>query len=305
MTTDKGPGSSRLPAPQPRALIVTVYGLYARETAGWLAVSTLIRLMDGAGVDEPAVRSAISRLKRRGVLVARARRGVAGYQLSEQGRRILAEGDQRIFRRTRAGRDDGWVLAVFSVPESERRRRHQLRSRLSWLGYGTVSAGVWVAPAHLADETAQVLERHDLTAYVDLFRAQHLGFGDVRAEVGAWWDLDELARLYAEFVAVHAPVLRRWQRRRGTDDAVAFADYVTALTAWRRLPFLDPGLPLELLPGRWPGVRAGELFDALQDRLAEPAHRHLAQVLANGSGQPVTGSPGPAARPARRRPRAG
>lgn len=281
VTTDTAAGSARLQALQPRALIVTVYGLYARETGGWLAVSTLIRLMDGVGVDEPAVRSAISRLKRRGVLKARSRRGVAGYELSRHGRSILDEGDQRIFRRSRAGLDDGWVLAVFSVPESERGRRHQLRSRLSWLGFGTVSAGVWVAPAHLADETAQVLQRHGLTDYVDLFTAQHVGFGDVAREVAGWWDLDGLGRLYADFVSAHGPVLRRWQRRRTTPDDEAFADYVTALTAWRRLPFLDPGLPLEVLPGRWPGVRAGAVFDALQDRLASAAHRHLAAVLAD------------------------
>lgn len=277
-------GTLRPQTLQPRALIVSVYGLYARQSAGWLAVQTLIRLMDGVGVDEPAVRSAISRLKRSGVLVARSRRGVAGYELSRQGRSILAEGDQRIFGRTRAEPDEGWVLVVFSVPEAERRQRHQLRSRLSWLGFGTVSAGVWVAPAHLADETAQMLQRHGLTGYVDLFAAQHVGPGDVRAEVAGWWDLDELARLYTEFVTAHTPVLRRWQRRRTTADDEAFADYLTALTAWRRLPFLDPGLPLEVLPARWPGLRAAALFDALQERLATPARRHLTDVLAGSGG---------------------
>ena len=53
-----------------RAVIVTIYGLYAREVGGWLSVSTLIRLMAELGADEPAVRSSISRLKRRGILEA-------------------------------------------------------------------------------------------------------------------------------------------------------------------------------------------------------------------------------------------
>jgi phenylacetic acid degradation operon negative regulatory protein len=276
-TDDRGAG--RPASLQPRALIVTVYGLYARRTSGWLAVSTLIRLLDDVGVEEPAVRSAISRLKRRGVLVARRREGIAGYELSAQGMQILAEGDERIFRRERAGLQDGWVLAVFSVPEAERRRRHQLRSRLSWLGFGTVSAGVWVAPAHLADQTRDVLRREGLTDYVDLFRAEHVGFGDVRAEVSRWWDLEDLALMYEDFAAVHAPVLRRWTRRSTVCDRAAFTDYVVALTAWRRLPYLDPGLPLEALPSRWPGVRAGAVFDALKERLAPAAERHLTQAV--------------------------
>ncbi|KQX66540.1 PaaX family transcriptional regulator C-terminal domain-containing protein [Angustibacter sp. Root456] len=283
MTIDDREASRPAP-PQPRALIVTVYGLYARRTSGWLAVSTLIRLMDDVGVEEPAVRSAISRLKRRGVLVARRRGGVAGYELSPAGQGILAEGDERIFRRTRAGLDDGWLLAVFSVPESERRRRHQLRSRLAWLGFGTVSAGVWVAPAHLEQQTSDVLEREALTAYVDLFRADHVGFTDVRQEVSRWWDLDDLARMYEEFASVHAPVLRRWTRRRTTDDRAAFVDYVTALTAWRRLPYLDPGLPLEVLPRHWPGLRAAAVFDDLRSRLAPQAERHIAQTVSETLG---------------------
>jgi len=263
---------------QPRALIVTIYGLYAREAGGWISVSSLIRLMSGLGVDEPAVRSSISRLKRRGLLHSRRQGGVAGYALSDRAREILDEGDRRIFERPRATSADGWVLAVFSVPEPERQKRHTLRAKLTWLGFGTVSAGVWVAPGHLEDETRDVLERNGLAQYVDLFHGDYLGFGSESAGVAKWWDLDGLERLYAEFVAAYSPVLAQWRRRRSEDDGRAFADYVDALTSWRRLPFLDPGLPPEMLPRRWSGVRAAEVFLGLRERLAAPAHRHAESV---------------------------
>lgn len=261
---------------QPRALIVTIYGLYARDVGGWLSVGALIRLMGGLGVEEPAVRSSISRLKRRGILEARRIEGVAGYALSEHAREILAEGDRRIFERPRADARDGWVMAVFSVPETERQKRHTLRSRLSWLGFGTVAAGVWIAPAHLEDETRDVLERYDLAPYVRLFRADFLGFGDVREQVRSWWDIEGLEKLYAEFVTAQSPVLARWRRRRVDDDEAAFADYVRTLTFWRRLPFLDPGLAPELLPRPWQGARAADTFFALQERLSDAARRHVA-----------------------------
>jgi len=262
---------------QPRALIVTVYGLYAREAGGWLSVAALIRLMAELGVDEAAVRSSISRLKQRGILEPRRRDGAAGYALSGLGRDILAEGDQRIFDRDRARPQDGWVLAVFSVPEAERRRRHALRSRLTWLGFGTVSAGVWIAPGHLAGETAGVLERAGLSGYVSLFRAEYVAFGDVREQVGQWWDTGRLEDLYQAFLDAAEPVLARWQAD-GAADGEAFADYVRAFTAWRRLPFLDPGLPAELLPDGWNGLRADETFAALRDRLAGPARAHVLAV---------------------------
>ena len=263
---------------QPRALIVTIYGLYAREVKGWLSVSSLITLMGELGVDEPAVRSSISRLKRRGILTAERLGGSAGYALSGGARSILDEGDRRIFERPRATTEDGWVLAVFSVPESERQKRHTLRSRLSWLGFGTVSAGVWIAPGHLTSETEDVLGRHDLTTYVNLFHADYLGFGDVSRCVATWWDLDGLQSLYDEFLSVHEPVLAGWKRQRGSRDGEAFADYVRTLTAWRRLPFLDPGLAPELLPRGWSGVAAADLFFQLRERLSDRAHAHVAAV---------------------------
>jgi phenylacetic acid degradation operon negative regulatory protein len=266
--------------PRPRALIVTIYGLYAREAGGWLSVGTLISLLAELGVDEPAVRSSISRLKRRDILLAQRRDGAAGYALSAQARRILDEGDRRIFEPPRAVDGEGWLLAVFSVPESQRQKRHTLRTRLSWLGYGTVSAGVWVAPGHLEPETRAVLDRHGLTGYVDLFRADYLGFADLAAEISTWWDLDRLQGLYAQFLTEQQPVLRRWRRRRLVDDAEAFADYVRVLTAWRHLPFLDPGLPPALLPRDWRGARAADLFLDVRRRLAGPAHRHVQQVVA-------------------------
>jgi len=265
---------------RPRALIVTVYGLYAREVGGWLSVSALIRLMAEVGVDEPAVRSSISRLKRRGILVAERVGGTAGYALSDDARTILDEGDRRIFERPRASRDDGWVLAVFSVPEAQRQKRHTLRSRLSWLGFGTVGAGVWIAPGHLEAETRDVLERHDLASYVDLFHAAYLGFGEVAEQVASWWDLAALQKLYTEFHDEFAPILAGWRRRRGTDDGAAFADYVRALTSWRRLPYLDPGLPAEVLPPDWMGAKSADLFFDLRARLADPAHRHVEAVVA-------------------------
>ncbi|GAA3793714.1 PaaX family transcriptional regulator C-terminal domain-containing protein [Amycolatopsis tucumanensis] len=267
-------------APKPRALIVTVYGLYAREAGGWMSVASLIQLLAQCGVDEPSVRSSIFRLKRRGLLTAAKVGGVAGYELSDTAREILDEGDRRIFERRRASADEGWLMVVFSVPESERDKRHQLRSRLSWLGFGTVSAGVWIAPAHLLDETRETLARQGLQGYVELFRADHAGFAATADRVRDWWDLDRLHELYDAFLAQHGPVLAGYRRRRRIDGARAFADYVSALTDWRRLPYLEPGLPLDVLPPDWIGIRAADTFFELRRRLAGPAHDYVESLRA-------------------------
>jgi len=55
---------------------------------------------------------------------------------------------------------------------------------------------------------------------------------------------------------------------------------VRVLTDWRRLPYLDPGLPAELLPSGWAGARAAEVFFTLQSRLADAAAAHAADARA-------------------------
>jgi len=270
-------GSGR--AAQPRQFIVTVYGLYSRNEGGWLSIASLIDLLAAVGVDEPAVRSSISRLKRRGILEASRRGGTAGYELSAVALEILREGDERIFRRERATLTDGWLLAVFSVPETERHKRHLLRTQLARMGFGTASSGVWVAPAHLHAATAEALTRLGLAEYADLFRADHLAFGDLAAKVRQWWDLDRLGELYTAFLDEHGPALRRWQRRKTVPLDEAFADYVQVLTAWRRMPYLDPGLPVELLPEGWSGVRAAEVFFGLRELLEGHARAYVARAI--------------------------
>lgn len=273
-------GIDEISAPiPPRRLIVTVYGLYARERGGWLSVASLVRLLADVGVNGQAVRSAVSRLKRRGLLEAERVDGAAGYRVSEPGLELLAEGDERIFGRRRAGPDEGWLLVAFSVPESARDQRHQMRSLLIRLGLGTVTPGLWVAPAHLETEVSRALERAGLRGYTDLFRSRHVAGRSLADAVTAWWDLDALRVQYEAFVERQRPVLRSWQ---GSDHspAQAFSDFVTLVTVWRRLPYLDPGLPLSALPAGWAGGQAEELFGELRARLAGPAREHVSRVLA-------------------------
>jgi phenylacetic acid degradation operon negative regulatory protein len=266
-------------AARPRELILTFYGLYREVIRGWISIAHLIRLMADVDVDAPAVRSAVSRLKRRGLIEARPVAGAAGYSLSLGGQQLLAEGDPRIFGRQPAKLGDGWVLAVFSVPEAERDKRHVLRSRLDQLGFGSAASGVWIAPQHLAGEARHRIGTLGLSGYVDLFEGARMPLPDLRATVGRWWDLAGLAEVYAGFCAAHEPVLRRWSRQRQPDDAAAFADYMRAVDSWRKIVYRDPRLPAELLPPDWIGNRAERIFFGLHAALREAAGKHVLSVL--------------------------
>jgi len=270
-------GSAVLPpdrAGSPGSLIVSFAGLYLRELGGWIAVADLIRCLGTAGVSESSVRQALVRLKSRDFLAAERRSGEAGYRLTDAGHHDLATGDRRIFRPATATAADGWVLAVFSVPETQRHLRHQLRTELSWLGFGTVSPGVWIAPRPLAEPTRALLTDAGLDGYVTWFAAQHL----TEVDVAAWWDLDSLRAQYATFLATYGLVTA--QSAHLPDDQ-AFAGYLRLIDDWRLFPRLDPGLPEQLLPADWPARSAWELFDRLRTQWSVRGLRYVRTVTSD------------------------
>jgi len=277
-------GTAPRQTPRHQQLIVTIYGLYGRANGGILPVSVLISMLDDLGVESSGVRSSVSRLKRRGVLESVKQGGVAAYRLAPRLEDVFQEGDRRIFSPRRATAADRWLLIAFSVPESQRHLRHQLRSMLTRMGFGSVTPGLWIAPGNTYEEIRQQLERAGLTEYVEFFAAEHLTGDQVRDKVSQWWDLPALEELYKDFVERFAPVLERWESptaaQPGPDaDRAAFVDYVQLLTQWRRLPYLDPGLPEEYLPAGWHGLTAERIFAELHRLLNGPARQHAERLL--------------------------
>jgi phenylacetic acid degradation operon negative regulatory protein len=265
--------TERLTAARPRSQILYIYGGFVRRLGGWLRVSSLLDLMADLGVEPPAVRAAVTRMKSSGLLASSRRGGVACYALTPRAWQILEEGDRRILTaRDPASLADGWVLLIFSVPESQRDRRHQLRSQLSWLGFGTIASGAWIAPRRLRPEVESALARAGLLDYTERFDVSYGGVEASRRLARKCWDLPGLGQMYSRFATRWEPVLQRWFNGGEEGSArAAFQNYVHLVAEWRRLPFLDPGLPTEVLPGDWDGEKAKWIYFALIGRIDELA----------------------------------
>lgn len=258
---------------RPRSQILYIYGGFVRRIGGWLRVATLLDLMADLGVEPQVVRAAAARMKTGGLLAPSRRGGVVGYALTPRAWQILEEGDRRILTaREPASLADGWVLVIFSVPESQRDKRHQLRSHLSWLGFGTIASGAWIAPRRLRPEIESALSRAGLLDYTERFDVSYGGVEASRLLARKCWDLPSLGKMYSRFAARWEPVLERWfNTREDTPELAAFRDYISLVADWRRLPFLDPGLPPEILPEDWDGEKAKWIYFSLIGRVDELA----------------------------------
>lgn len=264
-----------------RTLLVTLLGAFARRTNDWLPISGIVNLLDALEVEESSVRTGVSRLKKRQWLTPDKRDGRNGYQLTDLAKKSLAAGDKFVWHaREPAALEDGWCIASFSVPETQRAQRHLLRSRLASLGFGNVGAGVWIAPARMLDDASHVIESLGLAEFTNLFVGDHSGGQDLHEMVRSSWDLDDIDARYRTFVAAHADDVAKVERAGGDgiSQREAFQSYMRALDSWRMLPMRDPGLPRELLPKDWAGDSAIQVLESIVGELDEPA---LAFVRSN------------------------
>jgi phenylacetic acid degradation operon negative regulatory protein len=239
-----------------RALLMTVLGEYVLPRGEPVWTAALVRALGLLGVAEKSARQALSRSAAEGWLSPARHGRRVRWELSGPGRQLLTDGAQRIYSFGRADRDwDGrWLLVLVSVPDAKRELRHRLRTRLTWAGFGTLAAGVWVSP-----DLAREAEARDILAGLGLaggalsFLGGYGSVGSPAAVAGQAWDLDQVGGLYQAFIDGFAGL----DPRTGADQLVAQTRLVHA---WRRFPFLDPQLPAELLPAGWPGTAAAALF---------------------------------------------
>lgn len=260
-----------IPTPQIRQhqIIITLFGLYCRDTEHALPVSVLIAMMGDLGYDTPGVRSAVSRLKSKGVLTSSKDGAVAKYSLAGNLAEMFEEGDEQIFGPAVQELPDGWVLAIFSVPESMRNRRHQLRTVLAGFGFGYMTSGVWIAPASSLTRTKKRLHELELDQFVEFFQGSPVGEADLRGKVSQWWDLETLDQQFSEFLNLYGDSIPQWTQHLQVQGQVetplelrreAFAYYIPMLTMWRRFPYQAPNLPPEYLTEDWKGPEAREVF---------------------------------------------
>jgi phenylacetic acid degradation operon negative regulatory protein len=197
-------------------------------------------------------------------LLRRQREGRRLYfGLTERSEAVLRDGAQRIWQAGAVNRqwDGSWTLLGFSLPESWQRQRHDLRSRLTWSGFGPLFNGLWIAPGEV-DVSALVAEL-GLSAHVKVFRAHADTGTDIGRMIEETWELSDLAGRYAGFV-------RRWQAWEGdlpdADDALVLR--LRLQTEWLQIVRRDPRLPVGHLPDDWPAGQAEKTFRTVYERLS-------------------------------------
>jgi phenylacetic acid degradation operon negative regulatory protein len=252
------------------SLLLTILGEYVLPANRPVWTSSLVTVLAGLGVEEKASRQSLARTAAEGFIVAERTGRRVRWRLTEPGRRLLTDGAERIYSFAEPSpRWDGrWLLVSVAVPDGQRLVRHQLRTRMSWAGFGSPAPGLWVSPnAGREVEAKQTVTDLGLGEAALSFTGPFAGIGGQHNLVNQAWNLRELAQRYQAFLDEFAGT----RPAPGEPTLLAQARLVHE---WRRFPFVDPRLPTELLPRDWIGIRAGALFRRLHGAWHNEAQRH-------------------------------
>lgn len=271
-----------LGAASARSLLLTVLGEFVLPSDRPVWTSTLIGLLADLDVAEKAARQAIMRTADHGWIEPSRIGRETRWALTPAGTQLLREGTEKIYGFAAEDRpwDGRWLVVTVGVPENNRALRQRLRTQLGWAGLGALDAGTWVTPRVAREsEAARVLAELQLREGSWSFVASAGQIGDERTLARSAWDLDAIERGYENFLELVG-------RRRPRTDRQALVAQVRLVQEWRRFPLLDPGLPRELLPPRWSGNRAAEVFRERHAAWAPRAQAAWAEA-AGGRGTPA------------------
>jgi phenylacetic acid degradation operon negative regulatory protein len=253
--------------------MLSFLGIYVLGRGTAVYSGSVIDVFARAGISEEAVRSTLTRMVNRGFLTRHRDGRRVYFGLTTHATEVLQDGARRIWQTGAVNRDwDGnWTLVGFSLPDTRRSDRHDLRSQLIWAGFGLLQNGLWIAPG--IKDAAAVVDSLGLTGHVTVFTAQHAKPTESADLVHKAFDTPAIAARYHAF-------LTRWDTPRPLpavpDD---LARQLILHTDWLNLVRQDPHLPAEHLAPDWPAIRAEQLFRDLAARYEDTAAAIAAQLI--------------------------
>ncbi|SNR22933.1 transcriptional regulator, PaaX family [Actinomadura mexicana] len=261
---------------KPRSIVFDLFGDYVRYRGGAARMRTLNTLMGCFDIGESTIRVVLSRLRKEGWFDARREGRESVYVLNPRSLRLLDEGRSRIFDRVRDEWDRTWHMVIYSVPETDRATRDRIRKELAWLGFGPLAPSTYICPH---DRVQQVLENFadEPVVRLDALHCQSRSLPVDREMASRCWDLDTLNEDYRELLRTYRGRLPSY-RAGHLSPKEALVERMRLTYDYRKFPFRDPDLPIELLPAGWAGREAHEMFLEAHSLLGPPAQRFYDEV---------------------------
>jgi len=268
-----------------KSLIITLFGDVVSQHGKEIWLGSLIHALDELGVNDRLVRTSVFRLVKEGWLSVEREGRRSFYQLTSSGGQEYQRAAQRIY----ASQSDIWrgrwqILLPVNVPDE---KRENFRRSLNWLGFRAISSGTFARPGGDAASIRDVLDEFDLKDGVIVMDAETNAITtkqDLKETVNHYWDLDQLALRYNNFVGQFKPLLQAVVKGRDPTPINAFHARLLLIHEYRRILLRDTPLPDDLLPAQWPGTAARAMVGRIYRGLQRPSLEFVQTELTSRQG---------------------
>ena len=201
-------------------------------------------------VNYDSIKRALYQLKKKGLIKTVGRGDKVTRQITKQGKKRL-EAIFPSYDEKRAW-DGKLYLVTYDVPERQRDDRDLLRRYLRKIGCGRFQDSVWLTPYNPTVVLRDFIEDKSLSGAIVVScigKDGDVGQEDVRDLVERIFQLEELNDRYAEYL----------------EEFGGGGEFSKSQAIFGFLAILgdDPQLPFELLPEKWVGDKAYDLFKEL------------------------------------------
>jgi phenylacetic acid degradation operon negative regulatory protein len=262
---------------RPGALVLDLLGDIRRSGGRTLRLKSLVELGEELGIPGPTMRVTLARLRERGWFDVRHEGRESIYTISSTAVENIHEAAQRMHQASVAPWSGNWSMVIYTVPESDRQTRDELRKQLMWLGFGPLAPATWIRPQGQLDDIAAATS-HLKSAKLTLLTTRSTGLEADRNLVERCWDMDSLRQEYEAFVAWVTAKTPTYKEA-CEDPRQSLRHRIELVHAYREFGKRDPHLPAELQPTGWSGEKARELFEKAHSALSSKSGDLYAEMF--------------------------
>jgi phenylacetic acid degradation operon negative regulatory protein len=267
--------------PRSKSLVMTIFGDAIAPHGGEAWLGSLIDLLEPFGVNDRLLRTSVFRLAQEGWLGSQRDGRRSSYAITPEAMRRFTRAFRRVYAPLNLHWDGSWTL-VLGANNLTAAERTALRKELLWEGYSMIAPGIAAHPGADAEALDALLGRTGMRGKVYVVQAAQLPGVDSKPLadlIAEGWDLSEVVAGYERFVSHFAPLLALLKDDPSVTPQQAFMLRTLLIHAYRRVQLHDPQLPIELLPGPWPGTAAYELARELYQLTHEAAGQYIHAAL--------------------------
>ncbi len=243
-----------------KAKLIFLISTFTQSPSDWIDVfSSPLPRISGYPKRDKTIKKAISELLSQGKL-----------EYKKDKEKILIRPTKKAFEelslslpfyRTFLEKWDGrYRIMMYDIPELNRKQRDALRRIIQIFKLGMWSTSVWVSPYPI-DDLVSKLRTLNLEHLVQVLKAQFFDYGNLEFAEKIW----KVSQLNTEYKNLYKSINKIVNKPRGKRRMVDI--FRNSFIHYQALISKDPGLPSNLLPKDWYGMKVRKELKKLQKLL--------------------------------------